>query len=69
MRLPLPLVCVVLALGLCRPAAALDLYQASAPLADASEAARTSAVTTAFGRVLGQVAGRQAATTLAQQPA
>lgn len=69
MRLPLPLVCIVLALCLCRPAAALDLYQASAPLADASEAARAGAVTTAFGRVLAQVAGRQAAATLAQQPA
>lgn len=69
MRLPLPLVCVVLALGLCRPAAALDLYQASAPLADAGDAARSSAVTTAFGRVLGQVAGRPAAAALAQQPA
>lgn len=69
MRLPLPLVCIVLALCLCRPAAALDLYQASAPLADSGDAARSSAVTTAFGRVLAQVAGRQAAATLAQQPA
>lgn len=69
MRLLLPLVCVVLALGLCRAASALDLYQASAPLADASEAARTGAVTTAFGRVLGQVAGRPAVANLAQQPA
>ncbi len=69
MRLPLPLVCIVLALGLCRPAAALDLYQASASLADASDAARTSAVTTAFGRVLAQVTGRQAVAALAQQPA
>ncbi len=69
MRLPLPLVCIVLALGLCRAAAALDLYQASAPLEDASEAARSSAVTIAFGRVLAQVAGRQAVAALAQQPA
>lgn len=69
MRLLLPLICVVLALGLCRAAAALDLYQASAPLEDASEAARTTAVTTAFGRVLAQVAGRQAVAVLAQQPA
>lgn len=69
MRLPQPLVCIVLALCLCRPAAALDLYQASAPLADSSEAARASAVATAFGRVLAQVAGRQSAATLAQQPA
>lgn len=69
MRQLLPLVCIVLALCLCRPAAALDLYQASAPLDDASEAARVSAVTTAFGRVLARVAGRQAAATLAQQPA
>jgi len=67
MRLMLPLVCVALALGLCRAAWALDLYQASVPLADAGEASRKAAVTEAFGRVLGQVAGRQAVATLAQQ--
>lgn len=68
MRLMLPLVCVALALGLCRAAWALDIYQASAPLADASEASRKAAVTEAFGRVLGQVAGRQAVAALAQRP-
>lgn len=68
MRLLLPLVCVALTLGLCRAASALDLYQASAPLADASEASRKTAVTDAFGRVLAQVAGRQAAAVLAQRP-
>jgi hypothetical protein len=67
MRLMLPLVCVALALGLCRAAFALDLYQARVPLADASEASRKTAVTEAFGRVLAQVAGRQAAAVLAQQ--
>ena len=67
MRLMLPLVCVALALGLCRAAWALDLYQARVPLADASEASRKAAVTEAFGRVLGQVAGRQAVAALAQQ--
>ncbi len=68
MRLLL-LFCLILALAVCRPAAALDLYQASAPLADASEAARAGAVTAAFGRVLGQVAGRPAVAALAEQPA
>lgn len=68
MRLLLPLVCVALTLGLCRAASALDLYQASAPLADASEASRKTAVTDAFGRVLAQVAGRQAVAVLAQRP-
>ncbi|WP_448505694.1 DUF2066 domain-containing protein [Immundisolibacter sp.] len=67
MRLMLPLVCVALTLGLCRAAFALDLYQARVPLADASEASRRTAVTEAFGRVLAQVAGRQAAAVLAQQ--
>ena len=37
--------------------------------ADAGEAARDNAVTTAFGQVLAQVAGRAAVATLAQQPA
>ena len=69
MRPLLPFVCMVLALGPWRPALALDLYQASAPLADAGEAARDNAVTTAFGQVLAQVAGRAAVATLAQQPA
>jgi hypothetical protein len=69
MRLLLPFVCVVLALGLSRPAAALDLYTARAPLADASEAARDNAVASAFGQVLAQVAGRSSAAELAQQPA
>ena len=60
MRPLLPLVCLVLALGPWRPVAALDLYRASAPFADASEATRDNAVTTAFGQVLAQVAGRSA---------
>lgn len=67
MRLLLPLVCVALTLGLCRAAPALDLYQATAPLADASEASRNAAVTDAFGRVLAQVAGRQEAAALAKR--
>lgn len=67
MRLLLPLVCVAFTLGLCRAAPALDLYQASAPLADGSEATRKTAVTDAFGRVLAQVAGRQEAASLAQR--
>lgn len=69
MRPLLPLVCLVLALGPWRPVAALDLYRASAPLADASEATRDNAVTTAFGQVLAQVAGRSTVASLAQQPA
>ena len=62
-------VCALLALCPVRPAAALDLYKASVPLDGADEAARENAVTAAFGRVLAQVAGRQAVATLAQQPA
>ncbi len=69
MRPLLPFVCVVLALGLWRPAVALDLYQARAPLVDAGEAARDDAVTAAFGQVLAQVAGRPAVANLARQPA
>ena len=69
MRLLLPLVCAVLVLCLARPAGALELYQASAPLDATGEAARDDAVSAAFGRVLAQVAGRQAVAALAQQPA
>lgn len=69
MRLLLPFVCVLLALGLSRPAAALDLYTARVPIADASEAARESAVASAFGLVLSQVAGQSAVAALAQDPA
>ncbi len=69
MRPSLPIVCVVLALGLCRAAAAIDLYQASAPLADNSDATRKAAITDAFGRVLAQVAGRGGVAVLAQQAA
>ena len=69
MRPLLPFVCLVLALGPWRPALPLDLYQASAPLADAGEAARDNALVTAFGQVLAQVAGRSAVASLAQQPA
>jgi hypothetical protein len=69
MRLPLSLVCALFALGLARSAAALDLYAAQAPLADASEAGRDSAVAAAFGGVLGQVTGRPATAALAQRPA
>lgn len=68
MRQLLSLACVALAFGLCRSAAAVDLYRATAPLQDASDAARSVAVTDAFGRVLAQVAGRQAVAVLAQQP-
>jgi hypothetical protein len=69
MRLPLSLVCALVALGLARSAAALDLYAAQAPLADATAAGRDGAVVAAFGSVLGQVTGRPATAALAQRPA
>jgi hypothetical protein len=69
MRLPLSLVCALVVLGLARSAAALDLYAAQAPLADATDAGRDSAVSLAFGSVLGQVTGRPATAALAQRPA
>lgn len=68
MRLPSPLVCIVLALGLCRGAWAIDLYVARVPLAESTDAARTAAVTNAFARVLEQVAGRAEVGALAHQP-
>lgn len=69
MRLLLPFVCLLCALGPWRPAAAQDLYQASAALPDASEATRENAINAAFGQVLAQVAGRAAVAQLAPQPA
>jgi hypothetical protein len=69
MRLPLSLVCALVALGVARPAAALDLYAAQAPLVDATDAGRDAAAALAFGSVLGQVTGHPATAALARQPA